>query len=118
MKRLKLYQLSLNKFYFDRDYVSYIYIPFKKMTNKFSYIDWELYDNKIINFFGRFTLKISKISGKTDYTILDQYIIDGFARLTNYSGEKMKELQSGVIQNYLLAAIVGIIILIMIVQQL
>ncbi len=117
MKNLRLYQLSLNKFYFDRDYIYYFYTPFKKMTNKFSYLDWEVYDKKIINFFGRFTLKISKTSGRVDYTILDQYIIDGFARLTNYSGQKLRNLQSGVIQNYLLAAIIGVIILIMIVQQ-
>tara|TARA_B100000131_G_scaffold323200_2_gene380474 strand:- start:990 stop:3020 length:2031 start_codon:yes stop_codon:yes gene_type:complete len=117
MHKMKLYHLSLNKFYFDRDYIHYFYNPFKKMTNRFSYFDWEIYDKKIINFFGRFTLKISKISGKADYTILDQYIVDGFARLTNYSGQKLKKLQSGVIQNYLLAAIIGIIILIMIIQQ-
>ena len=87
------------------------------MTKKFSYIDWELYDGKVINFFGRFTLKLSKISGKADYTFIDQYIVDGFARITSYSGEKLKSLQSGVIQNYLLAAFIGFIVLIMIVLQ-
>ena len=117
MLSLKLYQLSLNKFYFDRDYNTYIYNPFKKLTKKISHFDWEVYDKKIINALGPFTLKASEKTGRADYTFLDQFIVDGFARISNFTGKKLQKLQSGVIQSYLLVAIIAIIVLIMIVQQ-
>ena len=87
------------------------------MTQIFSYWDWEIYDKKFINFFGSFTLKASKKVAEADYTLLDQFIIDGFARIIDFTGKKLKKIQSGVIQNYLLAAIIAIIALIMIIQQ-
>ena len=117
MTHLKIYQLSLNKFYFDRDYNKYIYKPFKRMTEKISYLDWEIYDKKVVNFFGPFTLKASKKAGYADYTFLDQIVVDGFAKITDFTGKKLKKIQSGVIQNYILAAIIAIIILIIIIQQ-
>ena len=117
MTYLKIYQLSLNKFYFDRDYIQFIYKPFKRLTQKISYLDWEVYDKKVINFLGPFTLKISKRAGYVDYTFLDQMIVDGFANITNFIGKRLKGIQSGVIQKYLLVAIIGIIALIMIIQQ-
>ena len=98
-------------------YNKYIYTPFKKITQKLSYFDWEIYDKKFINFFGIFSIKIADKVGKADYTYLDQFFIDGFARLTNYTGKKLQKIQSGVIQNYLLAGIIGVIVLIMIIQQ-
>ena len=81
MSRIKLYQISYNKFYFDHIYNEYIYKPFKRLTKKISYFDWEIYDKKFINFFGFFSIKISEKAGKADYTFLDQFLIDGFARL-------------------------------------
>ena len=87
------------------------------MTQIFSYWDWEVYDKKIINFFGPFTLKVSKKAAEADYTFLDQFIIDGFAKIIDFTGKKLKKIQSGVIQNYLLAAIIAIIALIIIIQQ-
>ena len=117
MSKMKLYQISFNKFYFDYIYNQYIYIPFKNLTKKLAYFDWEIYDKKVINFFGRFSIKLSDKTGKADYTYLDQFFIDGFARLTNYTGKKLQKVQSGVIQNYLLAGIIGVIVLIMIIQQ-
>ena len=51
MSRIKLYQISFNKFYFDYIYNRYIYKPFKRLTKKLAYFDWEVYDKKFINFF-------------------------------------------------------------------
>ena len=44
-------------------------------------------------------------------------VVDGFAKITDFTGKKLKKIQSGVIQNYILAAIIAIIILIIIIQQ-
>ena len=117
MSRIKLYQISFNKFYFDHIYNRYIYKPFKRLTKKLAYFDWEVYDKKFINFFGFFSIKVSDKAGKADYSFLDQTLIDGFAKLTDYTGKKLQRTQNGVIQNYLLIGIIGIIVLIMIIQQ-
>ena len=117
MSRIKLYQISFNKFYFDHIYNQYIYKPFKRLTKKLAYFDWEVYDKRFINFFGFFSIKVSDKAGKADYSFLDQTLIDGFAKLTDYTGKKLQRTQNGVIQNYLLIGIIGIIVLIMIIQQ-
>ena len=80
-----LYNLSRNKFYIDKVYNTIIYKPFFNQTKIASFIDWDIYDQKIIDAWGWITLKISNFSGKADYSILDQKIIDGVSHLTNYS---------------------------------
>ena len=62
-------------------------------------------------------LNISKLSGRADYNILDQKIIDGVSHITNYSSKKLKKTQSGVLQNYLLAGFAGLVVLILLIKQ-
>ena len=112
-----LYNLSRNKFYIDKVYNTIIYKPFFNQTKIASFIDWDIYDQKIIDAWGWITLKISNFSGKADYSILDQKIIDGVSHLTNYTSNKMKKIQSGVIQNYLLGGFMCLVIIIMVIQQ-
>ena len=112
-----LYNLSRNKFYIDKVYNTIIYKPFFNQTKIASFIDWDIYDQKIIDAWGWITLKISNFSGKADYSILDQKIIDGVSHLTNYTSNKMKKVQSGVIQNYLLGGFMCLVIIIMVIQQ-
>ena len=71
-----------------------------------------------IDFWGWITIKLSKISAVLDYSLLDQYVVDGFARVTNKAGKEMQSSQNGVLQSYLFSAVVGIIILLIIIQQL
>jgi len=58
------------------------------------------------------TTWISKISGITDYDGLDQGIVDGFGRVAQRFGYKLKGLQTGRLQNYILFAAVGMILII------
>ena len=39
-----LYDLSLNKYYFDENYNKYLYQPTLRLARKIAWIDWELYD--------------------------------------------------------------------------
>ncbi len=71
-----------------------------------------------IDFWGWFTIKLSKISAVLDYSFLDQFIVDGFARITNKSGKEFQSSQNGVVQSYLFSGVIGIIILLIIIQQL
>ncbi len=114
---LGLYDLSKNKFYIDKIYNIILYRPFFKQSKLASFLDWDIYDQKIIDAWGWITLKISNLSGKADYSILDQKIIDGVSHLTNYSSRKMKKIQSGVIQHYLLGGFMCLVIIIMVIQQ-
>ena len=88
---------------------------FSKIASK---IDWDYYDQRFIDSFGWITIKFSDKSGYADYTWLDQKLIDGFAHISNWFGSVLRKTQGGVIQNYLMAGIVGIVILLFIFQQL
>ena len=70
--------------------------------------------SKFIDGWGWITLKLSDKSGEVDYNILDQKIVDGVGHLTQYFGKKMKLTQNGILQNYLLGAIVGFLVLLLI----
>ena len=117
LDKFGLYSLSKNKFYIDKIYNMILYKPFFKQTKIASTIDWDIYDQKIIDAWGWITLKISALSAKADYNILDQKIIDGMSQLVNYASNKMKKIQSGVIQNYLLGGFMCLVIIILVLQQ-
>ena len=117
LDKVGLYSLSKNKFYIDKLYNAILYKPFFKQTRIASIIDWDIYDQKIIDAWGWITLKLSALSGKADYSILDQKVIDGVSHLTNYTSNKMKKIQSGVIQNYLLGGFMCLVIIILVIQQ-
>ena len=82
-----------------------------------SKIDWDLYDQIFIDGWGWLTLKISKKSGEVDYNWLDQKVVDGFGRITQYFGANLKLTQSGIVQNYLLGGIIGMLLLFFVFQQ-
>ena len=107
-----------NKFYIDELYERTIITPYLNLTKKASFIDWDIYDQMFIDFWGWITLKLSKISAVIDYNFLDQFIVDGFARFTNKSSKELQTSQNGVLQSYLISAIIGLVVLIIIIQQL
>jgi len=112
-----LYNLSKNKFYIDKIYNTILYKPFFNQTKIASFIDWDIYDQKIIDAWGWITLKISKYAGISDYSILDQKIIDGTSHLTQYVSSKLRKTQSGIIQNYLLGVLVVLVVIIVVINQ-
>tara|TARA_B110001454_G_scaffold118572_1_gene110718 strand:- start:5965 stop:8016 length:2052 start_codon:yes stop_codon:yes gene_type:complete len=111
-----LYSLSKNKFYVDSIYNTLLYKPFMWFSKLTSIIDWDIYDQKIVDAWGLITLKFSIKSGEADYNWLDQKIIDGFGKFANYFGSELRATQSGVVQNYLMGGIVGLVAIILIFQ--
>ena len=109
-----LYDWSLNKYYFDENYNRYIYQPALRLADKVAWIDWELYDKYFINGFGRLTYLASKVTGKFDFEAIDQLIVDGAGRITDYIGRLLKTVQTGKLQNYLLYVTAGLILIIII----
>ncbi len=109
------YLLSYNKFYIDEIYSKYIYSPVLKLADYISYLDWEIYDKYFINGFGKVTNWLSGVTGKVDYEGIDQGVVDSFGRNTKRVGMVLRTMQTGKLQTYMLCALVGVII-IMIVQ--
>ena len=111
-----LYTLSFNKYYFDQNYNKYIYQPTFRLANKVAWIDWELYDKYFINGFGRLTDWASRVTGKFDFDVIDQILVDGTGRIANLLGRTFKTVQTGKLQNYVLYVTAGVII-IMVIQS-
>ena len=107
MKKLRLYQLSFNKFYFDDIYNALFYKPFLWLTEKIGWIDWDLWDQGFIDSWGRNTVRVSNASGYADYTWLDQKVVDGVGHLADWFGRMGRKLQTGHIQNYTMWALAG-----------
>ena len=112
-----LYSLSKNKFYIDKIYNKILYIPFFIVTKISSFIDWNIYDQKIVDAWGWITLNISKYVGISDYSLLDQKIIDGTSHVTQYVSGKLRKTQSGIIQNYLLGVLAILVVFIIVINQ-
>ena len=106
-----LYKLSLNKYYFDENYDRFIYQPFLKLSRAVAYLDWDIYDKYFINGFGRITRLFSKLTGKMDYDGLDQVLVDGVGRSMQGFGKQLKLIQTGRLQNYMLFALIGVIMI-------
>ena len=106
-----LYKLSNNKYYFDENYNRFLYQPFLRLCNAVAYVDWDLYDRYFINGFGYITKLLSKITGRLDYEGLDQTLVDGIGRTANSAGKNLKTVQTGRLQNYMLFALIGVIII-------
>ena len=117
MNKLGLYDLSFNKFYIDEIYNAILYKPFMWWCSVFSKIDWDYYDQKFIDGWGWVTMKISELSGYSDYNWLDQIVVDGFAKIANYFSKELKQTQSGVIQNYVMGGVFGLLIIMIIFQS-
>ena len=106
------YNLSLNKYFIDENYDKYLYQPLLRLADRISFIDWELYDKYFINGFGHVTKWLSFLTGRIDYDGLDQTVVDGLGRSMSKAGSSLKEVQTGRLQNYMLFALFGVIIII------
>lgn len=109
-----IYNLSLNKYFFDENYDRFLYQPFMKLSSLVAHIDWDLYDKYFINGFGRVTKVFSFFTGRMDYDGLDQTIVDGIGRSARQAGGVLKFLQTGRLQNYLLFALLGVVVIVLV----
>ena len=82
-----------------------------------SKIDWDIYDQKFVDGWGWFTVKLSDKSSVVDYNWLDQKVVDGFGKMIQYFGNNLQLTQNGVVQNYLLGGMLGVLLLIILIQQ-
>ena len=79
-----------------------------------AHIDWDLYDKYFINGFGRVGKIISFFTGRMDYDGLDQTIVDGIGRSARQAGGVLKFIQTGRLQTYMLFALLGVVVIVLI----
>ncbi|NOZ75975.1 MAG: NADH-quinone oxidoreductase subunit L, partial [FCB group bacterium] len=108
-----LHALSYNKFYVDEIYDRFLYQPVLRLADWIAWLDWDWYDKKIIDGFGRWTDWLSRWVGKADYDGLDQGLVDGLGRGFRSLGGGLQRVQTGRLQNYILLATAGVIIIIL-----
>lgn len=108
-----LYNLVKNKYYIDEFFVFVLVKPTFILSRVLAKFDQYIIDG-IVNLIGWFTVKMSGLSD-----MVDRYVVDGIVNLigeiTKKSGNLIKHLQTGVVQNYILTVVVGATILIVMV---
>lgn len=80
------YRLSLNKYFLDEVYFKVIVDPIVNTSRSFL---WHIFDSGLIDGF-----------------------VNGLARVTTSSGEFIKKIQTGIVQNYALVMMIGILVII------
>ncbi|HXV28277.1 MAG TPA: NADH-quinone oxidoreductase subunit L, partial [bacterium] len=105
-----LYQLSINKFWFDEIYWALIVRPFMALGRALFSFDASVVDG-LVNATGLGTLK-----GGDLQNWIDKYIVDGTVNfvgaVTQFFSAIFRRIQTGFVQNYLLIVFLGILILI------
>ncbi len=104
-----LYKFSLNKWFFDEFYHSTFIRGTIETSKGLSVFDGKVIDGAV-NGSATITRGFSKISG-----LFDQYVVDGLVNLTAFKigffGFIFKKTQTGRVQNYILLAILSLIVL-------
>ncbi len=116
LRRVGAYQLSFNKFYFDEIYNALLYRPFLWLTDKIAWLDWDFWDQWFIDSWGRNAIRFGNASGWMDYNWLDQIVVDGFGRITDGLGTIGRKIQTGRVQNYLMWALAGAILVFLVAE--
>lgn len=109
VKNTFVYKFIAAKFYMDEFYIYVIGVPVTFISNMLSIFDGKFID-AIVNFAGVFALWISQVN-----KLFDVYIVDGLVNLSGitmaFFGNLFKKVQTGLVQNYLLFVVLGIVVL-------
>jgi NADH-quinone oxidoreductase subunit L len=106
-----LYNLSFHKYYFDEIYDATIIRATLLWNDALNWFDATIIDG-IVNGSGWATKRFSSLSGKFDLGIIDG-AVNGIAVITQYVGQQTRRVQTGQIQNYILGALLGIVVIIL-----
>ncbi len=104
-----LYRGSRNKWYFDEMYETVFVNGTLALTRVSNWFDFNIIDG-IVNGAGTLTRGVSRISGWIDNTFIDG-LVNFLANITGTIGMRMRRIQTGSIQNYLVFAVLGFLII-------
>jgi NADH-quinone oxidoreductase subunit L len=110
-----VYRLLLNKYYIDEFYQKSFIGGTLLLANAIRWFDAHIIDG-IVNGVGRLGVLFSDFTGNFDLKLVDG-LVNGIADTTHYFGARLRKIQTGQIQTYLVSAVVGVLV-IMIIQVL
>jgi NADH-quinone oxidoreductase subunit L len=106
----RLYRLLLNKYYVDEIYSKFIIQPALKFMQVCSWIDNKIVDG-LVNLSGFITKIVAWTIGSLDSYLVDG-MVNGAAELCSAVAGKVRTLQTGRVQNYVMGAVTGAAVLI------
>jgi NADH-quinone oxidoreductase subunit L len=104
-----LHKLLINKYYVDEIYLVIFIRPFLRLSRFSSRFDKDVIDGTV-NYIGLVGLFLGEVKNSFDKHVIDG-IVNGLARVTSGLSGRMRRLQTGFVQNYMLFIIVGIVII-------
>ncbi|TVQ70801.1 MAG: NADH-quinone oxidoreductase subunit L [Balneolaceae bacterium] len=105
----RLYHGSRNKWYFDEMYEAVFVNGTLALTRISNWFDARIIDG-IVNGAGTVTQGVSRISGWIDNTFIDG-LVNFLANFTGAIGMRLRRIQTGNIQTYLVFALVGFLVI-------
>ncbi len=110
-RRLSLvYNILLNKYWFDELYDFAIIKPFMRLTHVSFRFDQKIIDG-FVNRTAYTMVILSRIKRWIDVYIVDG-MVNGVAWVTKTSGEVLKLTQTGLVQNYALVIFMGVVVIV------
>jgi NADH-quinone oxidoreductase subunit L len=106
----RLYRLLLNKYFVDEIYSKYIVQPALKLMRACFWIDSKIVDG-LVNLSGFIMKIVAWTIGSLDSHIVDG-MVNGAADLCSAVAGKVRTLQTGRVQNYVMGAVTGAAVLI------
>jgi NADH-quinone oxidoreductase subunit L len=108
----RIYRLIFNKYYVDEIYDALVVRPFLALTRALRWLDDRVVDGAV-NFAAWLTRMFSALDG-----LIDQYLVDGavhfVSNLTLAAGRRLRRIQTGRIQHYVLGAATGALVILLI----
>ncbi len=102
------YRLSVNKYYVDEAYDRWIVQPFQAATRRLSQFDQRVIDGSV-NGVAELGWKLGQGKERFDAKVIDR-LVNGIASSTRRMAMGLRLIQTGVIQNYLLAVVVSVVV--------
>src|SRR3989339_291367 len=110
-KLASIHKLLSNKYYIDELYEIIFIKPVKGLGNFLFKFDQKVVDGAV-NGSGFMTVLMSKLQNLFDKVIVDG-AVNGTGWIANKGGEILKQLQTGFIQNYILIAVSGLFVIVL-----
>ena len=102
------HKILSNRYYVDEAYLWFIAKIYYPVSNWFAKTDYDLVDQFIVDGFGRVGKGFSWVSDLFDANFVDRVLVDGQSTVANWFGDKFRKMQSGLAQSYLFWMILGL----------
>ena len=107
-----VFTILYNKYYFDEIYRGLFIYPAMWLADISAKFDYTWVINPIVDAVGRGTVRLADALGTFDQVGIDHGMVDGIPEGLNWFGGRLRLLQTGRAQSYLLILVIGILVLV------